>query len=78
MSGVSAFFTAYPARRGDERVEAVTVIVDWDGQPASGRLVVVAEDGHASTASADELDLYGVIEDNYADPQTEPPSARLV
>ncbi len=43
MSGVSAFFTTYAVRRGDERVEAVTVIVDWDGQPASGRLVVVAE-----------------------------------
>ncbi len=57
-------------------LEAVAVIVDGR-QQALVRLVVVAEDGHASTARADELDLYGVIEDNYADPQTEPPSARL-
>ncbi len=55
----------------------MAVIVDGR-QQALVRLVVVAEDGHASTARADELDLYGVIEDNYADPQTEPPSAHLV
>ena len=46
----------------------MAVIVDGR-QQALVRLVVVAEDGHASIASADELDLYGVIEENYAVPQ---------
>jgi len=69
MSGVSAFFTAYSARRGEERVEAVALIVDGEGSRSSVRFVVVDEDGHASIVSADELDLYGVIEESHADPQ---------
>jgi len=61
MSGVSAFFTAYSARRGDERVEAVPVIVDGDGQQASVRFVVVGEDGHASIASDEDGNEYSIV-----------------
>ncbi len=64
MHSVSAFFTAYSARRGTDRVEAVALVVSEgpDSEPVL-RFVVVAEDGRASFANPEELDLYGVTED---------------
>lgn len=66
MSAVSVFFTAYSARRGEQRVEAVAVVVEGEGSTASLRFVVVDERGRASIAAADEVDLYGVLEESYA------------
>jgi hypothetical protein len=61
---LSAFFTAYSARRGGAPVEAIAVIVSDgpDSEPAL-RFVVVDEAGLATIAAADEVDLYGVFED---------------
>ena len=64
MHSVSAFFTAYSARRNGVAVEAVAVIVsEGPGTEPVLRFVVVDPAGHASMAEADELDLYGVIDD---------------
>jgi hypothetical protein len=64
MHSVSAFFTAYSARRSGEAVEAVALIVSEGSEPDPIiRFVVVDERGRASVADAAELDLYGVIDD---------------
>lgn len=73
MGGVSAFWTAYSARRGDERVEAIVVIVDGTGSTASVSFVVVDERGQASIARADELDLYGVRDESYGESEAASP-----
>jgi hypothetical protein len=66
MANVSAFFTAYSAKRGDDRVEAIAVVVDGEGSTATLRFVVVDQAGLASIANASQLDLYGVQEESYA------------
>lgn len=64
MHSLSAFFTSYSAHRGGAKVEAVALVVsDGEGTEPALRFVVVDEGGHASLAPADEVDLYGVIED---------------
>lgn len=63
MSGVSAFWTAYSAKRGDVHVEAIAIWVEGSGSTASLSFVVVDQNGHASIAKADELDLYGAYAD---------------
>jgi hypothetical protein len=64
MHAVSAFFTAYSARREGAPVEAVALVVsEGPGIDPILRFVIVDERGRASLVSADELDLYGVIED---------------
>jgi hypothetical protein len=63
MHSVSAFFAAYSARRGTERVEAVALVVsEGDSTDPVLRFVVVGQDGRASFARPDELDLYGAYE----------------
>jgi hypothetical protein len=63
LHSVSAFFTAYSARRGADRVEAVALVVsEGEGTDPVLRFVVVGEDGRASFARPDELDLYGAYE----------------
>lgn len=61
MSNVSAFFTAYSAKRGNVNVEAIAVIVDGSGSTAAVGFVVVDPEGRASIAPAGDLDLYGAI-----------------
>ena len=63
MADVSAFFTAYSAKRGSERVEAIAVFVEGSGIDATVNFVVVDEQGRASIAQAHELDLYGAYAD---------------
>ena len=69
MADVSAFFTAYSARRDAARVEAIAVVVEGSGSTAVVRFVVVDEQGRASLAEAEGLDLYGAYEDQ--DDQTD-------
>jgi hypothetical protein len=68
MHSVSAFFTAYSARRAGAPVEAVAVVVSdsADADPVL-RFVVVDENGRASLADAGELDLYGVTDGRASD-----------
>ena len=63
MANVSAFFTSYSAKRGEDRVEAIAVIVEGSGSTATLRFIVVDMAGRASIAAADELDLYGAYEE---------------
>lgn len=64
MHAVSAFFTAYSARREGAPVEAVAVVVsEGPGTEPVLRFVVVDAQGRASMADAHDLDLDGVIDD---------------
>ncbi|HYU48594.1 MAG TPA: hypothetical protein VEO91_01530 [Candidatus Limnocylindria bacterium] len=64
MHAVSAFFTAYSARREGAPVEAVALVVsEGPGAEPILRFVIVDERGRASVVEADELDLFGVIDD---------------
>jgi hypothetical protein len=66
VGNVASFFAGYSAKRADERVEAIALIVDGEGSAASLRFVVVDQAGKATIANASQLDLYGVQEEAYA------------
>ena len=64
MHSVSAFVTAYSARRSGAPVEAIALVIsEGSGTDPILRFVVVDERGKASFAEAVELDLYGVVQD---------------
>ena len=61
MHNVSTFTASYAAGRGERPVEAIAVVVsDGSGPEPSLRFIVVDEQGRASFANAEDLDLYGV------------------
>lgn len=63
MHNVSAFSTAYAARRGGAPVEAIAVVVsEGPGLEPVLQFVVVDQAGLATLAAAAEVDLHGVVE----------------
>jgi hypothetical protein len=74
---VSAFFTGYSATRGEAGVEAVAVVLSEGGGPEPMlRFVVVNEDGRASLANAEELNLYGAYDQRHVGEDDESPEPR--